>query len=145
MPLKKCLFKLTYVMLMLADSSDQSPVETSLRRPGQDFLLVSSKIHWSPSELSFVVVVELLICVQIFATPWTAAHQVSLSVTISLSLLRFMSIESMMLSNHLILCCSHLLLSIFPSIKVFSRVDSLHHVTKVSELQPSVLPMNIQS
>ena len=71
-------------MLMLADSSDQSPVETSLRHPGQDFLLVSSKIHWSPSELSFVVVVESLICVQIFATPWTAAHQVEFPIRYNL-------------------------------------------------------------
>ena len=55
------------------------------------------------------------------ATPWTAAHQSPLFLTISQSLLRFMSIESMMLSNHLILCHSLLLLpSIFPSIRVFS-------------------------
>ena len=55
------------------------------------------------------------------ATPWTAAHQDSLSFTISWSLLKLMSIESMMLSNHLILCCPLLLLpSMFPSIRVFS-------------------------
>ena len=50
----------------------------------------------------FVVVVQLLSCVQLFATQWTAAHQASLSITISRSFLRFMSIEFMMLSNHLI-------------------------------------------
>ena len=59
--------------------------------------------------------------VWLFATPWTAASQASLSFTISQSLLRFMSIESVMLSNHLILCCSLLLLpSISASIRVFS-------------------------
>ena len=55
------------------------------------------------------------------ATSWTVAHQASLAFTISQSLLKFISIESVMLSNHLILCCSLLLLSsIFPSIRVFS-------------------------
>ena len=59
--------------------------------------------------------------VRLFATPWTAAHQALLSSTISRSLLRFMSVESVMLSNRLILC--HLLLllpSVFPTIRVFS-------------------------
>ena len=54
-------------------------------------------------------------------TPWTAARQASLSFTSSRSLLRFMSIESVMLSNHLILCRPLLLPSIFPSIRVFSN------------------------
>ena len=53
-------------------------------------------------------------------TPWTAARQAPLSFSISQSLLRFMPIESVMLSNHLILCYPLLLLSIFPSIRVFS-------------------------
>ena len=54
--------------------------------------------------------------VQLFATPWTEAHQASLSITNSQSLLKFMSIESVMPSNHLILCCPLLFLpSIFPS------------------------------
>ena len=58
--------------------------------------------------------------VWLFATPWTIAHQASLSFTISQSLLQFMSIKSVMLSNHLILCYPLLLLpSIFPSIRVF--------------------------
>ena len=55
--------------------------------------------------------------VGLFATPWTAAHQAPLSSTISWSLLKFMSLESVMLSNHLILCCRLLLPSIFPSIR----------------------------
>ena len=57
-------------------------------------------------------------------TPWTAAHQVSLSITNSPNLLKLMSIESVMPSNHLILCCP-LLHSIFPSIRVFSNESTL--------------------
>ena len=69
-----------------------------------------------------VVVVQLLSCVQLFATPWTAGHQASLYFTVSWSLLKLMSIESVMPSNHLILCRPLLLLpSIFPSIRVFSN------------------------
>ena len=65
--------------------------------------------------------------VQLFVTPWTAACQASLSITNFQSLLKLMSIESMMPSNHLILCCPLLLLpSIFPSVRVFSIVLSLH-------------------
>ena len=62
---------------------------------------------------------------QLFVTPWTAAHQ---SFTNSQGLLKLMSIESMMTSNHLILCCPLLLLSsIFPGIKVFSKKSVLHN------------------
>ena len=65
-----------------------------------------------------VVVVQSLSLVPLFATPWTAAHQIPLSSTISWSLLRFMSVESVMLSNHLILCLPLLLWpSVFPSIR----------------------------
>ena len=65
--------------------------------------------------------------VQLFSTPWTAAHQASLSITNSQSLLKLMSIESVMPSNHLILCCPLLLPpSIFPSIRVFSNESVLH-------------------
>ena len=61
-------------------------------------------------------------CVQLFATPWTAARQASLSITNSQSLPKLMSIESVMPSNHLILCCPLLFLpSIFPSIRVCSN------------------------
>ena len=67
-------------------------------------------------------VVQLLSHVRVYATPWTAACQASPSFTISLSLLRLVSIESLMPSNHLALCCPFLLLpSIFPSIRVFSN------------------------
>ena len=59
-------------------------------------------------------------------TPWTAAHQISLSITISWSLLKLISIELVMPSNHLILCCLLLLPSIFPSIRIFSNESALH-------------------
>ena len=70
--------------------------------------------------------VQSLSCVWFFATPWTAACQASASITNSWSLLKFMSIESMMPSNHLILCHPLLLLpSVFPSIRVFSNESVL--------------------
>ena len=69
-----------------------------------------------------IIVVHSLSCVWLFATPLTAAHQVSLSFTISHSLLKLMSIELVMPSNHLIFCHPLLLLSsIFPSIRIFSN------------------------
>ena len=67
----------------------------------------------------------LLSRVRLFATPWTTAHQDSLSITNSWSLLKLISFESVMPSNHLILCWP-LLPSIFPSIKVFSNESALH-------------------
>ena len=70
--------------------------------------------------------VQLLSCVQLFVTPWTAAHHASLSITNSWSLLKLVSIESVMPSNHLILCHPLLLLpSIFPSIRIFSNESAL--------------------
>ena len=63
--------------------------------------------------------------VRLFATPWTAAYQASLSITNSWSLFKLMSIESVMLSNYLILCCPLLLPSILPSIRVFSNESAL--------------------
>ena len=74
-----------------------------------------------------VVVVQFLSRVWLFATPWTVAHQASVSFTISLSRLKLMSIESVMPSNYLILCCPLILLSsIFPSIRVFSNKSALY-------------------
>ena len=71
--------------------------------------------------------VQLLSHVQLFATPWIAAHQASLSITNSRSSLKLMSIESVMPSSHLILCCPLLLLPrIPPSIRVFSNDSTLH-------------------
>ena len=69
--------------------------------------------------------VQSLSHVQLFATPWTAARQASLSITNSWSLLKLMSTELVMPSNHLILCCPLLLPSIFPSIRVFSNESVL--------------------
>ena len=75
----------------------------------------------------YVVAAQLLSCVWLLATPWTAAYQASLSFTISQSLLKLMSIKSVMPSNNLILRHLPLLLpSIFPSIKVFSNESALH-------------------
>ena len=77
-------------------------------------------------ELKENVVVQSLSCVQLFLTSWTAARQAPLSSSDSQSLLKFLSIESVMLSNHLIIYWSLLLLlSVFPSIRVFSNVSGL--------------------
>ena len=71
--------------------------------------------------------VQFFSCVQLLATPWTAAHQASLSITNYRSLSKLMSLESVMPSNHLILCCPLLLPPlIFPSIRVFSNESVLH-------------------
>ena len=81
--------------------------------------------YWKPppSQCSSV---QWLSCVWLFATPWTAARQASLSITSSWSSLKLMSNESVMPSNHLILCHPLLLLpSIFPSIRVFSNESAL--------------------
>ena len=98
------------------------------------------------SELAFPTSsVQSFSHVQLFVAPWTAAHQVSLSITNSQSLLKLMFTELMMLSNHLILCCPLLLLpSIFPGIRVFSNESALRQSIGASA-SASVLPMNIQS
>ena len=85
--------------------------------------LLSLSLDCSSHQFSSV---QSLSRVSLFATPWTAAHQASLSITNSWSLLKLMSIESVMPSNHLILC-RHLLLlpSIFPRIRVFSNESVL--------------------
>ena len=71
--------------------------------------------------------VQSLSRVRLFATPWTAAHQASLSITSTQSLLKLMSIKSVMPSNHLILCHPLLLLpSVFPSTRLFSSESVLH-------------------
>ena len=69
--------------------------------------------------------VQLLSRAQLFATPWNAARQVSLSITNSWSLPKLMAIESVMPSNHLILCHPPLLLPVFPSIRIFSNESVL--------------------
>ena len=86
---------------------------------------VSSFLHPKRSLAWHVIVVQWLSHVELFATPWSAAHQALLS-TISIRLLKFMSTESVMLSKHLILCRPLLLLSTIPSIRVFSSELALH-------------------
>ena len=74
-----------------------------------------------------VGIVQTLSCVQLFANPYTTAQQASLSITNSQSLFKLMSIESVMPSNHFILCCPLLLLpSVFPIIRVFSSESTFH-------------------
>ena len=91
---------------------------------GQDFQVENSFL---------LIAVQLLSCVPLFATPWTTECWASLSFTICWSLLKFMPNESVIPSNHLILC-HPFLFSVFSSIRVFSN-GSLHQVAKVSERQ----------
>ena len=96
--------------------------------------------------LSTIRSYQLLSCVQLFAIPWPAAHQTSLSFTISWSLLKLRSVESVMPSNHLILChILFLLHPIFPSIRVFSSESSVASGGRSmgASTSASVLPMNI--
>ena len=122
-------------------------------RPGSSVLGISQAriLEWvaisffntQPQFSSF----HSLSCVQIFVTSWTAAYQASPSITNSQSLLKLMSIESMMPSNHLILCCPLLLLpAIFPSIRSFPRSQFFTSGGQSIGVSASisVLPMNIQ-
>ena len=87
------------------------------------------RVPWTTGRSNQSILLLLLShlsCVQFFVTPWTAAHQASLSITNSQNLLKHMSIESVMPSNHLIVCQPLLLPpSIFPSIRVFSSESVL--------------------
>ena len=98
----------------------------------------------SSIQFSKFVVIQSLNHVRLFMTPWTAAHQASLPSTICQSWLQFMSIESVMLSNHLILCRPLLLLpSIFPSIRVISNELALPNKwPKYWSFSVSVRPSN---
>ena len=90
----------------------------------------------------FIVVIQLPRCVWLFPTPWTAVHQASLSLTISRSLPKFMSIVLLIPSNHLVLCHSLLLLpSIFLSIRIFSN-KSAHLIRWPKYWSFSVSPSN---
>ena len=91
------------------------------RRMGEN---ICKRSNWQRVQFSSV---QSLSHVWLFVTPWISARQASLSITNSQSLLKLMSIESVMPSNHLILCCPFLLTpSIFPSIRVFSNESALH-------------------
>ena len=90
-------------------------------------VIISSYIHFHNCVIFCISSVQSLSHVQLFVTPWTAAGQTSLSIANSWSLLKLTSIESVMPSNHLILCCPLLLLPlVFPSIRVFSNKSVLH-------------------
>ena len=93
----------------------KNPFKMTLKRPCC-FISVRTRTRSSVQSLS---------CVRLFATPWTAAHQAFLSTSNSWSLLRLTSIESVMPSNHLILCHPLLQPSIFSSIRVFSNESVL--------------------
>ena len=97
-----------------------------LRRKLTLILMKANDPYWNFRARIVLSSVQSLSHVQLFVTPWIAPHQASLSITNSQSLPKLKSIESVMPSNHLILC--HLLLppSIFPSIKVFSNESALH-------------------
>ena len=82
---------------------------------------IARNVNWCIHYAKEYIVVQSVSCVQIFATPWTAAFQASLSFTVSRSLLRLMSIESVMPASHLILCC---LLLLFSSIQFSCSVVS---------------------
>ena len=133
--------------MRLLDYKEIKPVDTKGNQP-QIFIRktdaeAEAPILWPPDELTHwkyhhgnsgqklgnypFFVVQSLSCVQLFATPWSAACQTSLSFTISWSFLKLMGIESVMPSNHLVLCCPLLLLhSIFPSIMISSNESALH-------------------
>ena len=98
--------------------------------------------HYSPDISS----VQSLSHVQLFAIPWTTACQASLSITNSQSLPKLMSIELVMPSNHLILCCPLLSPSIFPSIRVFSMSQLFASGDQSIRISAAAsdLPMNIQ-
>ena len=81
---------------------------------------------------------------QLFVTRWTAAHWASLLFTVSQSLLKLMSIESLMPSNHLVLCCPLLLPSIFPRIRIFSN-ESVLHIRWAKDWSLSFSPSNVYS
>ena len=102
-----------------------------------------SSLLWSTHSKAFSSV-QSLNCVRLFVTPWIAACQASLSITNSQSSLRFMSIESVMPSSHLILCRPFLLLpSIPPSIRVFSNESTLHtRWPKYWSFSFSIIPSN---
>ena len=116
----------------------------NLTKPQTPFLCKISDQHYTEPLISSV---QSLSCVRLFATPWTTAHQASLSITNSWSLLKLTSIASVMPSNHLILCHPLLLLpSIFPSIRVFSNESVLRtRWTKYWSFSFSINPSNEHS
>ena len=109
--------------------------------------LFTTSATWKPHRYRYISSVQWLSRVQVLATPWTAARQASLCITNSQSLLKLMSVESVMPSNHLILCHPLLLLpSIFPASGSFpmSQFFSSGGQSTGASTSASTLPMNIQ-
>ena len=101
-------------------------MSTCISFKNASFMSMQFRLEYLKVWVKLLPSVQSLSRVQLFATPWAAAHQASLSTTKSQSSLKLMSIESVMLSNHLIFCHPLLLLpSIFPSIRVFSNESAL--------------------
>ena len=125
--------------------AESCPVAYQKQTHGQGYPVELAECMWfrvspeSPLTFWFLSVsVQSLSRVWLFATPWTTAHQASLSITNSQSLLKLKSIDSVMPSNHLILCRPLLLLpSIFPSIRVFSNESVLHIRNFCFSISPS--------
>ena len=115
----------------------------------QIFLMAKSpakNMTFSQYEWAYISSVQSLSHVWLFVTPWIAARQASLSITNSQSLLKHMSIKSVMPSSHLTLCCPLLLLPpIPPSIRVFSNESALRIRWPSIGVSASVLPMNTQN
>ena len=114
------------------------------------WILLALTLSVTPLVQVTIVIVQSLSLARLFVTPWTAGCQASLAFTVSQSLLKCMSIELAMPSNHLILCHPLLLLPlIFPNIRVFSNELAFHirwpkYQSFGASASVSVLPMNIQ-
>ena len=122
------------ISFLMAQAHPRSMFITSCSKtaflPDYSYYIRTSQVTWLYSLATSIISfssVQSLSHVRLFATPWTAAHQASLSITNSQSLLKLMSIESVMPSNHLIPCCLLFLLpSVIPNVRVFSNESVLH-------------------
>ena len=135
-------------MLLLGLQRGYSPVIHTWRiyGHGKDDVIICTVLLQDLSWYYILYHNSIIAIVSDSLTPWTAAHQASLSSTVSWSLLKFMSTESVMLSNHLILCCPLLLSpSIFLGIGLFSNELTLRirWPKYCASISASVLPMNI--
>ena len=138
------IFKALLIHSALYNSISTNPKNASVLKPLTTLfpsLLISCQSNKKEKKVTTLICISLLTLrriiqfssvqslsrIQLFVTLWTAAHQASLSITNFWSFLKLMSIESIMPSNHLILCCPLLLLPpIPPSIRVFSNKSALH-------------------